>query len=125
MAALRRHLDRYLKVRPLFAGDYYPLTEWSDDPSRWLAFQFHGLEKGESIVQAFGGAAAAPRAFTLRLKGLDPGQTYTITNWDSPSSPMERSGADLAEARIELPAKDGAEQAIVLDYTPSRRSRGP
>ena len=120
VTALRRYLDRYLKVRPLFARDYYPLTEWSDDPSRWLGFQFHDPEKGEGVVQAFGGAAATPRAFTLRPKGLDSGQTYTITNWDNPSSPIERSGAELAGAGIEVLARDGAEQAIVLDYSPSR-----
>ena len=25
VAALRKHLDSYLKVRPLYTGDYYPL----------------------------------------------------------------------------------------------------
>jgi len=120
VAALRRHLDRYLKVRPVFASDYYPLTEWSDDPSRWLAFQFHDPETGRGIVQAFGRVAAAEHASTLRLKGLDPGQTYAITNWDNASPPMERSGADLAGAGIEVLAKDAAEQAIVLDYSPIR-----
>jgi len=116
VTALREHLDRYLKVRPLFAGDYYPLTEWTDDPSRWLAFQFHDPEKGKGIVQAFTGASAVERTVTLRLRGLDPGQTYTITDWDHPSSPMERSGADLANSGIEVHGKDGIQQAVVFDY---------
>ncbi|MBP7053553.1 MAG: alpha-galactosidase [Phycisphaerae bacterium] len=126
VAALRGHLDRYVKVRPLFAADYHPLTEWSDDPAQWLAFQFHDPQKGEGLVQAFSGSDAAERAFTFRLEALDPAQSYTLLDWDRPSSPMERSGADLAETGIEIRANAGGQQAIVLHYTPrgsSSRSR--
>jgi alpha-galactosidase len=119
--ALRLHLDRYRAVRSLFAGDYHPLTEWSDDSARWLAFQFHDPAKGEGIVQAFCGAAAAQRTCTLRLKGLDPDRPYAIADWDNPSVLTQRSGADLAHAGIEVRAKDTAQQAVVLHYTPSHQ----
>jgi alpha-galactosidase len=115
--ALRRHLARYLTVRPLFAADYYPLTEWSDDPAEWLAFQFHDPTKGEGIVQAFRGAAAAQDPFTIRLKGLDAAGSYSITDWDNPSVPTERSGIDLAGHGIEFRAPELGPQAIVLHYT--------
>jgi hypothetical protein len=103
-------------VRPLFTADYYPLTEWSEDPMRWLAFEFYDPGKGEGIVQAFCGAAAASRTFNVRLKGLDPGRSYAMTDWDDPSRSMERSGADLADTGIEIRAKDGRQQAIVLHF---------
>ena len=122
VAALRQHLDRFLKVRPLFAADYYPLTPWSDNSARWIAFQFHDSEKGEGIVQAFSGPSPTPHSLTLRLQGLDPKGRYTITNWDSAATPMERSGADLAEAGIEVQAATNAQSAIVLHYALSRRS---
>ena len=87
-------------------ADYYPLTDWSDDPARWLAFQFHDPAMGGGIVQAFCGAEAAQRTCRLRLRGLDPDLRYTITDWDDPAATTERSGAELAEAGIEVRAKN-------------------
>jgi alpha-galactosidase len=116
VAALRKHLDRYLKVRPLFAADFYPLTEWSDDPAKWLAFQFHDPAKGEGIVQAFCGSDAPRRGHTLKLRGLDPNKRYTITDWDNLAAPTKRSGAELSNAGIEVRAQ-GVNRAVVLHYT--------
>ena len=39
----------------VYRQDFNPLTEWSDDPAKWLAFQFHDCATGEGIVQAFCG----------------------------------------------------------------------
>ena len=96
VAALRRHLDHFLKVRRLFTADYYPLTEWNDDPTKWLAFQFHDPEKQEGLVQAFCRGDAAQRTIRLQLKGLEPDRHYTVTDWDQPSTPTDFTGADLA-----------------------------
>ena len=116
VTALRRHLDRYLKVRPLFAADFYPLTEWSDDPAKWLAFQFHDPAKGEGIVQAFCGEDTPRGSHTLKLHGLDPNKRYTITDWDAPEAPAKRSGAEISNAGMEVRAHDG-NKAVVLYYT--------
>lgn len=115
VAALREHLERYLKVRSLFTADFYPLTAWSDDSSKWLAFQFHDSEKGEGIVQAFCGPAAMQRRFSLKLQGLDANKHYTVSDWDSPMTPMRLSGAELLRGEIKLRARD-ANQAVVLHY---------
>jgi hypothetical protein len=69
--------------------------------------QFHGPDKEEGIMQGLGGAAVAPRACTLRLKDLDPGQTYTVADWDNSFAPAERSSTDFAEGGIEIRANDG------------------
>ena len=116
VGALRRHLDRYLKVRPLFAADFYPLTGWSDDPSKWLAFQFHDATKGEGIVQAFSGPNASPLRQKLKLQGLNPKTQYTITDWDDPAVAVKRSGHELGNAGLEVRVRD-ADRAIVLHYT--------
>jgi len=116
VAALRSHLEHYLKVRPLFAADFYPLTDWSDDSTRWLAFQFHDPLKDEGIVQAFCGANALPRSHTLKLQGLDAKKQYTVIDWDDPAATMRRSGAELIRVGIKTHARDG-NQAVVLHYT--------
>jgi alpha-galactosidase len=115
VAALRRHLDRYLKVRPLFAADYYPLTKWSLEPKHWLAFQFHDPAKGAGIIQAFSDGTVTERVRTLNPRGLDPTRTYRLTDWDKPSQPITRTGADLLAQGVEVTASED-HQALVLEY---------
>lgn len=115
VARLRQHLDRYLKVRALFAADFYPLTEWSTDPAKWLAFQFHDEGTGQGLVQAFCGTGAPQQGPRLMLRGLEPDRFYTITDWDNPSAPIKRRGAELARTGIEVRSQ-GGNTAIVLEY---------
>ena len=120
VTALRQHLDRYLRIRPLFTADFYPLTDWSDDPSEWLAFQFHDSGKGEGIIQAFCGAGAECREYTLKPRGLDAEKYYVVTNWDMPGTSMRRTGAELGGEGITVRA-EGGERAVVLHYVEEGR----
>lgn len=115
VANLRRHLERYLPVRPLFTKDFYPLTECSDDARQWLSFQFHDPVKGEGIVQAFCGSQESSPSHVLKLRGLDPERSYTITDWDNPTIEIQRTGAELL-AGVEV-SSTGASVAKVLHYT--------
>ena len=115
--ALRRHLERYLNVRPLFASDYFPLTDWSDDPAQWLAFQFHDQKSGTGIVQGFCGSQASQRQFTARLSGLDPDQRYRLTDWDTPEVSLEKTGRELATIGLDMQAEHGSNTAKVIQYT--------
>ena len=119
VAALRKYLERYLEIRPLFTADFYPLTEESADPTKWLAFQFHDAAKGEGIVQAFCGADAPRHSQTLKLHGLEANKRYTLTDWDNPTSLAAKSGAELSNTGIEV-RTEGVNKAIVLHYTTNR-----
>lgn len=93
VAALRKHLDSYLKVRPLYTGDYYPLTSHSIDKTSWIAWQFHRPDLGESVIQAFRRPEAASETLTVKPRGLDPQQRYEIENLDGGKE--VRTGAEL------------------------------
>ena len=111
--ALRRHLRRYLAVRELFLGDFYPLTAWSLDPHRWLAYQYHQPERGRGLVLAF---ANSPQESTIiRLQGLRSEAKYAVSDWDHPDRTVFVSGADLAAKGLVLPAVTGP-QARVWEY---------
>jgi len=112
--ALRAHLERYLKVRPLYAADYYPLTPWSTDRAAWLAWQFNDTESGRGIVQAFCGDTQGREDFTVRLRGLDAEAYYVIANWDRPET-LHMTGKDLMESGLPLRATR-ADAAIVIEY---------
>ena len=114
-AALHAHLERYLPVRPLFAADYYPPTSWSDDPGKWLAFQFHDPAKGEGLVQAFYGDTEMRDRCVLRLRGLEPNTHYQVTNWDSNDAPQRSRGSVLMERGVDV-RDHGGHGAVVLHY---------
>jgi alpha-galactosidase len=115
VTALRAHLARYLKVRPLFAADFHPLTEWSEDPTEWLAFQFHDPATGEGVVQAFHGANPTQARRTLKLRGLAAEKLYAVTDWDAAGEAVSRSGEELANGGIEVRAA-AANGAFVYQY---------
>jgi alpha-galactosidase len=93
VAALRKHLESYLKVRPLYTGDFYPLTPHSLDTTSWIAWQFHRADLGEGIVQVFRRPDAASDTLTVKLHGLIPQQRYEIEDLDGGKE--VRTGAEL------------------------------
>lgn len=93
VAALRKHLESYLKIRPIYTGDYYPLTSHTLDKTSWIAWQFHRADLGESLVQAFRRPEAANETLTVKPRGLDPNQRYEIENLDGGKE--VRIGAEL------------------------------
>lgn len=112
---LRRHLGRYVKVRSLFLADFYPLTSWTDDSAQWIAFQFNDPAKQEGLVQAFCGKVARERACVVKLRGLEPGRTYCVHDWDSPGNVNRIAGADLLARGLEIRAHSG-DYAGVFQY---------
>lgn len=115
VASLRNHLARYLPIRPLFASDFYPLTDWSADSNQWLAFEFHDPAKGEGIVQAFRGAGTANSETAFKLQGLDTNASYVLTDWDAPTSSTAHSGLDLMTKGISVSGQ-GKQQALVFHF---------
>lgn len=124
--ALRRHLARYLKLRPLFTKDYYPLTPWSDDASRLLAFQFHDPASGEGLVQVFHGSAVNEQSARLPLRGLDHAGHYTFSNWNDPQASVSFPGRELMSSGLPVSLRPHGE-ALVFTYlrspSPSNTTR--
>jgi hypothetical protein len=46
-------LADFVRARPLFYGDYYPLLANSPDYDVWAAFQMHRPDLGEGLMLAF------------------------------------------------------------------------
>ncbi len=112
VAALRTHLDSYLKVRPLYTGDYYPLTPHSLDTTSWIAWQFHRADLGEGIVQAFRRLDATSDTLTVKFRGLVPQQRYEIENLDGGKE--VRTGAELMRGYAITLSEKPAAAVLVL-----------
>ena len=116
VASLREHLKRYLPIRHLFTKDFYPLTVPSDDPTNWLAFQFHDPNNNVGVLQVFRGSSNAGSQTTLKLQGLEPERRYTITDWDEPASQSTMTGEQLMTTGVAFAAEANLGVSRVLEY---------
>jgi alpha-galactosidase len=100
---------RYLDLRPLLIGAWYPLLQYSRSPSDWMASQFHRKDLGQGMVLAFRHDACPYRSIEVALHGLEPGAVYQISR-DQPGRAEEVSGAELMKRLIlTLPEKHSSE----------------
>lgn len=50
---IKKYTEEYLKVRPYFSEDFYPLTELSEKPDVWCAMQFNRPGQNDGIIEVF------------------------------------------------------------------------
>jgi hypothetical protein len=98
---IRRVLSQWRSYAECYYGDYYPLTEYSLDPSLWIAWQFDLPEQGKGMVQAFRRDKSAYEAARFRLTGLEPSARYVITNLDSGET-QTLAGRELLEKGLSV-----------------------
>jgi alpha-galactosidase len=111
--ALRRLYQQWRQLSEFYYGDFYPLTRYTQDNRGWIAWQFNVPERGEGAVQAFRRAESEIEQSRLKLHGLDPDATYTVTVFDSPGV-REAVGRELMSdgLAVSLNAKPSA--AVIL-----------
>jgi len=83
-AALRRLFGDWREVSSNYYGDYYPLTPYSQDDAKWIAWQFNNPKQGSGLIQAFRRQKSGDATMTLKLRGLDPKASYTLKLVDAP-----------------------------------------
>ena len=109
---IRRVLGQWQQYAAYYFGDYYPLTPYSLDPTLWMAWQFDVPEKGEGMVQAFRRDESVYEAARFKLRGLDPGARYTVTNLDSGES-QTLTGRELLEKGLAVAITDQPGSAVI------------
>lgn len=50
---IKKYTEEYLKIRPYFSEDFYPLTELSEKLDVWCAMQFNRPRKNDGIIEVF------------------------------------------------------------------------
>ena len=107
----RAILTQWQLIAPCFFGDYYPLTPYSLDQSQWLGWQFDCPEKGEGMIQLFRRQNCLSESICVKLHGLDPEATYTLTNLDL-SNTRKISGCELMEKGLSVTIQERRGAAI-------------
>ena len=107
--AVIRIFEECRKAAPLMLADYYPLTPYSLELNKWIAWQFNRPEEGDGMVQAFRRSDNGEEEKKFRLSGLDVGKDYLVTDSDA-GEPVRMSGKMLMEdgLTVKLDQKPGA-----------------
>lgn len=89
------------QLQQFIYDEFYELTEWSIGVTDWLSYEFFNSEedKGYAIVYARDRTDVGTK--TIRLKGLDPDKTYTVTATDTNLS-KTATGRELMLGGVEL-----------------------
>ncbi|MFN7876069.1 MAG: alpha-galactosidase [Pirellula sp.] len=112
--SLRKHLDRFLPIRHVYKGDFYPLSNWSLNPNDTIAFQFHDSDSETGIIQLFLGEAQGAAPGRLFPKGLQTDRIYDLFDWDKKFT-AQATGIQLMKEGILLPEQESA-SAVVFEY---------
>jgi alpha-galactosidase len=104
----------YLRARPFFIGDYYPLTESINaGEQHWAVYQMHRPDLGGGFIMAFRRKQAPWEKGVFRLHGLEIHDHYQIEDVDANKSAI-RTGSDLTKG-LEI-VLDQPESSALLFY---------
>jgi alpha-galactosidase len=76
-------LAQYLKIRPFYYGDYYPITAYSQADHVWMAYQLDRPDLGKGVVVALRRPRSPYESARLALRGLEAKANYKVTNLDT------------------------------------------
>lgn len=102
---IKNYSEEYLKARPYFSEDFYPLTEFSDQLDTWCAMQFDRPSKNDGIVQVFRRENSPYESARFSLGGIDETGNYLFE--DADGGEFTTTGKTLVQNgfEVELPNK--------------------
>ncbi len=107
-------LSQWRQVARYYDGDFFPLTEYSDDETTWMAWQWGSTGGEAGVIQAFRRGKSAFGSATFHLRHLKEGANYIVENLDSLKK-LRLSGRDLMGKGLPVAIPD-APGAVILKY---------
>jgi alpha-galactosidase len=106
---IRREVAGFRAIQDYLPGDYYPLVPYSQNERTWMVFQFDSPEKRGGAILAFRRSESPDDSRPFKLRNLDRGAIYEVTDVHS-GSLIRRRGAELMDegVPIQIAFKPGA-----------------
>ena len=112
---IKKYTEEYLKVRPYFSEDFYPLTELSEKLDVWCAMQFNRPYKSDGILEVFRRENAPYETACFLLRGLDESADYLFT--DADGGEFTISGKELSQNGLKITIPDKRKAKIYFYKT--------
>lgn len=109
---IRKYTNEYLKIRPYFSEDYYPLTECSDALDVWCAMQFDRPTAADGIITVFRRGNSPYETAVFNLNGIDKNRNYKFTDLDGGEFVL--SGSEIIENGLKLTVPEKRKAKIYL-----------
>ena len=106
-------IEEYRRARPMFYGDYYPLTGDTGAADIWVAMQFHRPDLGEGLLLAFRRKNSPFVAADFRLHALDPDATYELADADTRRK-RRVTGRELTEKGLRINMETAPDSRLVF-----------
>ena len=107
---LKARIEEYRKVRPYFAGDFYPLTAVSDRKDVWCASRLQLEDKG--VLLLFRREEAPYETAFFPLQGIDGAAKYRFTDADGGS--WQLSGEEILTKGVGITMPDPRSSKIIF-----------
>ncbi len=92
----RKMMQDFLRAKPMFYGNFYPLCPTSQSEKTWAVFQYHRSDLNQGIVQVFRRAECPYVQADLALNELAQDATYEVEDADTGKC-QTLSGKELTE----------------------------
>ena len=101
MQLLKKFTREYIKIRPYFSEDFYPLTEFSDKNDVWCAAQFDRPSEKDGVIQVFRRKNSPYCVAAFKLGNVQEEALYTFTDCDDERS-FTLTGREIKEKGFEI-----------------------
>ncbi len=101
IAWVKKYVEEYLRIRPYFTADIYPITEPLDSDKTWLIVQYNRPEQDDGVLQVFKREHSPYTSAICRLCGLKDNEKYVLTDADTEES-STLSGKKLMTAGLTI-----------------------
>lgn len=112
---IKKYSEEYLKVRPYFSEDFYPLTELSEKLDVWCAMQFNRPGQNDGIIEVFRRENSPYETACFMLRGLDENADYLFSDADGGECIV--SGKELMENGFKINVPDKRKAKIYFYNT--------
>jgi alpha-galactosidase len=109
---LRARIRELKLIRPLFYGDFYPLTSHSLESDVWCAYQLERKDMNLGAVLAFRRKESPFPVGRFKLHGLDAHGKYEFTDIDS-GTKQQFTGKEVMETGIEIKMPTAPSSALL------------
>lgn len=114
IAFIRKYTEEYLRVRPYFSEDFYPLTDVSDSLDTWCAMQFDRPSRKDGMILVYRRENSPYPTIILSPCAIDETAEYRFTDTDG-NFCVNISGRELSKSGLPFSAEKRS--AKILLYT--------
>ncbi len=113
---LKKYTAEYLRVRPYFSEDFYPLTEYTDKTDTWCGWQFHIEGENSGIVQLFRRENSPYDTASIALSALTKNTTYLFEDADGGEFKINSDELLSGNFKFSIPEKRKAKLYFYREY---------